>query len=153
TNGRDLIRPGPTRFASNFIALESLLKFRHELIGFFNSREFIDYCNKSLTSEAFITSQRISGFVGDKHFWDKMSYYLKLVEPIVQVLRMVDGDDKNDMGYLYEAMDVAKEKIKQKYPTAFQKWWDIIDRRWEMTLHHPLHAAGKCIICSLFFRN
>src|SRR5262244_1570623 len=31
--------------------------------------------------------------------------------------------------------------------------WDIIDRPWEMTLHHPLHAAGKCIIWLLFFKN
>jgi len=76
----------------------------------------MDYCNKSLTSESFLVSQRISRLVGDKNFWDKMSYYLKLVEPIVQVLRMVDGDDKSDMGYLYEAMDVAKEKNQTKVP-------------------------------------
>jgi hypothetical protein len=58
---------------------------------------------------------------------------------------MVDGEDKNDMGYLYEAMDKAKEKLKEKHPTTFRKWWRIIDNRWESTLHHDLHAAGKCI--------
>ncbi|MQL70621.1 hypothetical protein Taro_002944 [Colocasia esculenta] len=65
-----------------------------------------------------------------------------LIEPLVQVLRMVDGEDKNDMGYLYEAMDKAKERLREKHPTAFQKWWRIIDARWESTLHHDLHAAG-----------
>ncbi|MQM05234.1 hypothetical protein Taro_038041 [Colocasia esculenta] len=51
---------------------------------------------------------------------------------------MVDGDDKNDMGYLYEAMD----KLRERNPKAYRKWWAIIDKRWEMTLHHDLHAAG-----------
>ncbi|MQL80300.1 hypothetical protein Taro_012738 [Colocasia esculenta] len=46
------------------------------------------------------------------------------------VLRMVDGEDKNDMGYLYEAMDKAKERLREKHPQAYKKWWKIIDARW-----------------------
>ncbi|MQL74012.1 hypothetical protein Taro_006371, partial [Colocasia esculenta] len=26
--------------------------------------------------------------------------------------------------------------------TTYAKWWEIVDRRWEHTLHHDLHAAG-----------
>jgi hypothetical protein len=37
-----------------------------------------------------------------------------VIEPLVQVLRMVDGDEKPSMGYLYEAMDKAKESIKKR---------------------------------------
>ena len=33
-----------------------------------------------------------------------------IIEPLVKVLRLVDGD-KLAMGYLYEAMDRAKESI------------------------------------------
>ncbi|MQM06159.1 hypothetical protein Taro_038980 [Colocasia esculenta] len=54
---------------------------------------------------------------------------------------MVDGDDKNDMGYLYEAMDKAKKNLRERNPKAYRKWWAIIDKRWEMTLYHDLHAA------------
>ncbi|MQL91518.1 hypothetical protein Taro_024128 [Colocasia esculenta] len=54
---------------------------------------------------------------------------------------MVDGDDKNDMGYLYEAMDKVKENLREMNPKSYRKWWAIIDKRWEMTLHHDLHAA------------
>ncbi|MQL97484.1 hypothetical protein Taro_030175, partial [Colocasia esculenta] len=46
------------------------------------------------------------------------------------------------MGYLYEAMDRAKKHLKKRNPKAYRKWWVIIDKRWEMTLHHNLHAAG-----------
>jgi hypothetical protein len=35
-------------------------------------------------------------------------------EPLVKVLRLVDGD-KPTMGYLYEAMDRAKESIHAYY--------------------------------------
>ncbi|MQL96223.1 hypothetical protein Taro_028897 [Colocasia esculenta] len=55
---------------------------------------------------------------------------------------MVDGHDKNDMRYLYEAMDKANEHLREKNPKAYRKWWAIIDKRWEMTLHYDLHTAG-----------
>ena len=36
---------------------------------------------------------------------------MKVVLPLVKVLRLVDGDAKPAMGYIYEAMDRAKEEI------------------------------------------
>ncbi|XP_070042359.1 uncharacterized protein [Nicotiana tomentosiformis] len=57
------------------------------------------------------------------------------------------------MGYLYEAMDRAKEAIQasftdeQKYAKVFQ----IIDARWSEQLHRPLHAAGLILNPSLFY--
>ncbi|CAL9234761.1 unnamed protein product [Arabidopsis halleri] len=58
---------------------------------------------------------------------------------------LVDGEKKPAMGYIYEAMDRAKDSIvgtfkgrEEKYKEAFE----IIDRRWNCQLHHPLHAPG-----------
>ncbi|MQL74212.1 hypothetical protein Taro_006548, partial [Colocasia esculenta] len=79
--------------------------------------------------------------IEEKDFWDRVARYLKVVTPLVKVLRMVDGDDKNDMGYLYEAMDCAKMKLRQSLPRDYKKSWRIIHHRWESTLHHDLHAA------------
>jgi predicted double-glycine peptidase len=39
---------------------------------------------------------------------------VKVVYPLVTVLQMVDGH-KMDMGYIYEAMDKAKEKKSETY--------------------------------------
>ena len=39
---------------------------------------------------------------------------MKVSEPLVRVLCLVDGDEKPAMGYLYEAMDKAKEEIKKR---------------------------------------
>ena len=43
-------------------------------------------------------------------FWKGVEEVCAVSEPLVKVLRLVDGD-KPAMGYLYEAMDRAKETI------------------------------------------
>jgi hypothetical protein len=141
TGGRDLLRAGPTRFASNFISLESLAKFRHQLGQTINSVDYLQHV-RTLRSDSRQTAREVAELIGSSRFWEKVHYYLKVIEPLVHVLRMVDGDEKNDMGFLYEAMDKAKEKLKADNPRAYRKWWDIIDDRWQMTLHHDMHAAG-----------
>jgi len=40
---------------------------------------------------------------------------LKCVIPIVKVLRLVDGDSKPVMSYIYEVMDGAKEQISANF--------------------------------------
>lgn len=47
-------------------------------------------------------------------FWEGMEEVCSISEPLVKVLRLVDGD-KPTMPYLYEAMDRAKEIIRSYY--------------------------------------
>jgi len=61
---------------------------------------------------------------------------------------MVDGD-KPVMGYLYEAMEKAKEAIRAYYEDKGdeglkkqQVVWRVIDERWNYTLHRHIHATG-----------
>ena len=44
-------------------------------------------------------------------FWNTIVYILKVIGPLVQVLRHVDNERKPARGYIYEAMDRAKEAI------------------------------------------
>jgi hypothetical protein len=49
------------------------------------------------------------------------------------------------MGYIYEVMDSTKETIQNSFNNNEEKYrqiFDIIDKRWECQLHHPLHAAA-----------
>lgn len=49
------------------------------------------------------------------------------------------------MGFIYEAMDRAKEAIEKSFEgdkTKYGKVFDLIDQRWNKKLHRPLHAAG-----------
>ena len=48
--------------------------------------------------------------VFDNYFWKRFADLVKITKPLIKVLRMVDGE-KLAMGYIYKAMDQAKEKI------------------------------------------
>jgi len=50
-----------------------------------------------------------------KNFGRVLSHVRKGAFPIMQVLRMVDFDDKPTMGFIYKAMDQAKEKRQKEF--------------------------------------
>ena len=69
-------------------------------------------------------------------------FCLKVSGPLVRVLRLVDGEKRPPMGYIYAAMKKAKEIIVKNFNGNEEKYREIIDRRWEVQLHRPLHSAG-----------
>ncbi|RVW62502.1 hypothetical protein CK203_064010 [Vitis vinifera] len=74
--------------------------------------------------------------------------------PLVRVLRLVDGEKKAPMGYIYEAMDRAKDTIVRSFNGNEEKYkeiFNIIDKRWEIQLHRPLHAAGYFLNPEFFY--
>lgn len=46
-------------------------------------------------------------------FWRNVLYAIRLTGPLVKVLRLVEGEDKLAVGYIYEAMDIAKETLSK----------------------------------------
>eukprot|EP00261_Vitis_vinifera_P035317 XP_019076560.1 PREDICTED: uncharacterized protein LOC104879951 [Vitis vinifera] len=74
--------------------------------------------------------------------------------PLVRVLRLVDGEKKAPMGYIYEAMNRAKDAIVRSFNGNEEKYkeiFNIIDKRWEIQLHRPLHAAGYFLNPEFFY--
>ena len=49
----------------------------------------------------------------EKDFWKKANDLIKVYEPLVKVLRLVDSDEKPTMGFIYEAVDRAKRATQQ----------------------------------------
>ncbi|RWR73274.1 hypothetical protein CKAN_00153900 [Cinnamomum micranthum f. kanehirae] len=136
-DNHELLRPGITRFATHFIALESLYKYRGGLHQLFTSQELLESkWGKKPTPQA----KQVVKIVQSKRYWPFVSETLKVLEPLIKVLRLADGDDKPTMGFLYEAVVRAKLAIQAncKY---YKAYWKIIDNRWEKQLHHDLHAA------------
>ncbi|XP_058209973.1 uncharacterized protein LOC131323277 isoform X1 [Rhododendron vialii] len=136
TDGRDLLRPVITRFATNFITLESLVRYKIGLKDMFNSTEW-----KATRYARMQGAKEVKDILESKDFWAKAADILKIQEPLVKVLRLVDGDRKPTMGFIYEAMDRAKMAI-QNNCRYYTEYWRIIDRRWAIQLHTDLHAAG-----------
>ena len=58
-------------------------------------------------------------------FWNNVVFALKVAGPLVRVLRLVDGEKKPAMGYIYEAMDRAKEAIANSFNGDEKKYNNI----------------------------
>ena len=68
-------------------------------------------------------------------FWNTVVVAHKVSGPLVKVLRLVDTEKKPPMGYIYEAMDRAKECIASSFDHKEEKYneiFEIIDKRWDV---------------------
>lgn len=78
-------------------------------------------------------------------FWKHVIYTIKVMSPLVQVLRLVDSEKKPAMGF-YEVMCRAKETIANSSNKDASKYEDVmknIDERWSCQLNRPLHISGR----------
>ncbi|XP_022899334.1 uncharacterized protein LOC111412634 [Olea europaea var. sylvestris] len=151
TGGKEILRPAPTRFATNFIALQSILIQKDPLRAMVTSREW--------TLSAYAKESKGKRFVDDvldPVFWKECATIVQLTEPLVRVLRIVDSDEKPSMGYLYEAIHVAKSEMERRFQRRKNRiapYLQIIQNRWDSQLRKNLHAAGHWLNPSFQYDN
>ncbi|XP_017618198.1 uncharacterized protein LOC108462809 [Gossypium arboreum] len=110
TQGKQILRPALTRFATHFIQLEEITRQKQGLREMFNSKEFKESkWGQQKSGPAYEAKKIVLG----KDFWKKANDLIKVYEPLVKVLRLVDSDEKPTMGFIYEAVDRAKRAIQQ----------------------------------------
>nr|XP_009784862.1 PREDICTED: uncharacterized protein LOC104233204 [Nicotiana sylvestris]XP_009784863.1 PREDICTED: uncharacterized protein LOC104233204 [Nicotiana sylvestris] len=148
TMQKKLVKSGKTRFATAFLTLHSIHLQKDKLTKMVTSEEW----NKSKFAKESV-GKEVARIILSYSFWNNVLHALKIGGSLVKVLRLVDGEQKLPMSYLYEVMDRVKEAIQasftdeQKYAKVFL----IIDARWNEQLHRPLHAAGLILNPSLFY--
>lgn len=80
-------------------------------------------------------------------FWRNLELVLKLSEPLVKVIHLVDSDDRLAMGYLYGAIDRAKEtieaNIKKKKSIAFHVGGLLIIKKCDYQMQNTLHSGWR----------
>ncbi|XP_006596862.1 uncharacterized protein [Glycine max] len=151
TNGRDLVRPGMTRFATAYLTLACLHEMKASLMRLFSSEEW--------KKSKFGTSQegrKVEDSILDNRFWKNVSICLKVAAPLMVVLRLVDSDQQLAMGFIYVEMDRAKERTKSNFNNVkknYEHVWEIIDKRWENQLYRLLHAAAYYLNPQLHFED
>ncbi|XP_058007664.1 uncharacterized protein LOC110641407 [Hevea brasiliensis] len=151
TGERELIRPAVTRFATAFLTLQRIHKHKTKLRKMFTSEE---WTTSKWAKEQVV--KKVTSIVIMPSFWSTMVYILKIFGPLVHVLRLVDGEKRPAMGYIYEAMDRAEEAIAKSFGEKEEKYkavLEIINKRWESQLHQPLHAAGHYLNSEFFYSN
>ena len=140
TEQRELLRPARARFATAFIILFCINEQRNNLRKMFTSSDWIEskWANEQ-------KGKNVANIIFMSSFWNTVVFCLKVSGPLVSVLRLVDGEKRPLMGYIYVAMKKAKEIIVESFNGNEEKYreiMEIIDRRWEVQLHRPFHSAG-----------
>ncbi|KAF7824622.1 zf-BED domain-containing protein/DUF659 domain-containing protein/Dimer_Tnp_hAT domain-containing protein [Senna tora] len=140
TSEKDLIRPTVTRFATTYFTLGCLFDNKTPLVTMFSSAQWKS--NRFASTE---DGRKVEQVVLDSRFWENVLVCLKAAAPLIKVLCLIDADDKPTMGFIYEEMDKAKEKIQANFKNvkkSYEPIWKIIDERWETQLLKSLHAAA-----------
>lgn len=135
--GRELVRPGITRFATNFIALNSILQNKNGLKSMFASEEW-----QTSRYASTVDGKSIEQIILSSKFWDYVKEIVDTVEPLYVVLRLVDQEKIPQMGHVYYKLRMARENIKKNNPLRYQSYLNIIDRRWDIQMSRDLHLAG-----------
>ena len=131
TNGRDLCRPAMTRFATHFLSLQCLLKFKNGLRQMFTSNKWLELSHAKSNAGKDI----VATVLQDTEFWSQCQHIVLVSEPLVRVLRLCDSEERPSMGYLFEAMDKAKETIiarMKKKVSLYGPYIRVIDARWSL---------------------
>ncbi|KAF5478442.1 hypothetical protein F2P56_005001 [Juglans regia] len=148
TCGRELIRPRMTRFVTNFLSLRSIVIQEDNLKHMFSHTDWLS----SIYSKG-LDAQAMKSLLNLDRFWKYAHEAVSVSEPLVKILRIVEGD-MPAMGYIYEGLERVKVAIKTYYKGCEENYmpiWDIIDRRWNMQLHSSLHAAAAFLNPSIFY--
>ncbi|KAK4485199.1 hypothetical protein RD792_007824 [Penstemon davidsonii] len=151
TSQRDMVRTGSTRFATAFLTLKRFQKHKSQLRNMFIS----DKWKSSKFAKERGGNQAVRVILNIE-FWKMISFIMKFAGPLVEVLRLVDGEKKPPTGYIYEAIDHAKKKIALSFNNNEQRYaeiFGIIDNRWKNQLHRPLHAAGHLLNPEFYYAN
>nr|GEW74104.1 hypothetical protein [Tanacetum cinerariifolium] len=151
TKCKDIVRLGVTRFATSFLTLQSLMEKKEKLRLMFTSDEWTQSKWAKTKNEKLAYSTVMS-----PSFWNGVNLCLNVISPLVKVLRLVDGDQKPSMGFLYEELKKAKEDIKTAFNNVeihYRPIIDIIDSRSKSRLDSPLHLTAYLLNPYYFFKD
>ena len=100
------MRPGATRFATNYIALDSLLKKRVDLKKVFISNEWSSH-KLSRTG----VGHEVERLMFDHQYWEKVEKLVSIYEALNTKFRIVDSKVIPTMPFIYELIRLMKENL------------------------------------------
>lgn len=148
TFGNDIVAPGMTRFATNFMTLKRMVDLKQNLQDMITSQEWMDCpCSKKPGGLEMLD------LISNHSFWSSCILIVHLTDPLLRVFRIVGNEKRPAMGYVYAGIYRAKETIKKQLVKKedYIVYWNIIDNRWEQQWHVPLHAAGFYLNPKFFY--
>lgn len=151
TKKRNIIRPGITRFASSFLTLQSILEKEEKLKYMFLSKEWGE-CKWSTKPKGIKTYQTIVS----QAFWMNIAMCVELFKPLVKVLRLVDGDWRPSMAFVYGQIKEAKTEIIRVCKNSketYEPILEIIDSKIKGRLDSPLHLTAYLLNPYYYYKD
>ncbi|CAI5967748.1 unnamed protein product [Closterium sp. NIES-65] len=115
-NSLVLLKPAGTRFGTNYIALERLLKVREVLDRLVTTKGWEEHAAKkeAATKEKF---KGVKTSVRDDNFWKGVEQVLKVLKPVYVLLREIDGNQELEkiFGVDKECSRIFRRFIREYY--------------------------------------
>nr|GEY65352.1 hypothetical protein [Tanacetum cinerariifolium] len=137
----EIIRPVVTRFGIAFITLKSLVDHKNELQAMVISSDF----KKMLRVKNALDCKQV---IMNENFWNNCLITVRVMTPLLRLLRLCDSDVKPTLGYVYEGMFWARKGIKDLFKNKkdlYQPYTKIINERWDKMLRTNIHYLNKAI--------
>ncbi|XP_015934616.1 uncharacterized protein LOC107460742 [Arachis duranensis] len=145
----EIVRPGVTRFATVFITLKSIYDHKEDLQSLMVDKYFTSHkLSKSVNGKI------VSSIVLDSKFWQDCVTTVKIVGPLIKLLRLVDADEKFSLGIVYEGMQRAKNAIKTMFrnrKASYTPYTSILKMRWDKHLKRDLYAVAYFLNPGIFY--
>ncbi|CAI9102820.1 OLC1v1001165C1 [Oldenlandia corymbosa var. corymbosa] len=136
---KEIVHPAETRFGTTFIALKILYDHRVHLESLVLSQE---YKVKELKHQK---GKDVKETVLNEKFWNNCLVTVKIMGPLMRLLRICDCDERSSLGYVYDGLWRAINAIKNLFNNnkkLYEPYTQIIDNRWDSMLKKDLHAAA-----------
>ncbi|KAL8095272.1 hypothetical protein AgCh_036652 [Apium graveolens] len=149
TQGRGIVRAGAIRFATAVLTLQILYKNQDALRKLFGST---DWSNSKLAKT--VAGKKVHFVVLSTKFRSSVEDCVLASIPFLQVLRVVDEDEKPTMEEFCAAMDFAKDQMKiglENKKRLLNKVIGIIERRLESQMQVDLYGAALFLNPGKFF--
>ncbi|KAL3509485.1 hypothetical protein ACH5RR_028886 [Cinchona calisaya] len=117
---KEIIHPGETRFATTFIALKSLYDRKENLQALVTSGDYKKILKMAKGKEA-------KQIVLNDKFWNNSLILVRIMGPLIRLLRVCDADEKPSTGYVYEGIQRAIEEVTNgllDYIETYVDWCD-----------------------------
>ncbi|RZC76074.1 hypothetical protein C5167_001150 [Papaver somniferum] len=151
-SGGDLTRPSVNSFTTSFLSMESILNQNCGLKAMMNSDEWTKskYANED-------DGKRVTRILKESSFWCDLQFCVRMLKPLVDVVRIMYLDEEPSMGNIYHAMDKMRKKIlclllgEPKHSASLNRVLKIVDTHRMDQLRQPLYAAGYYLNPSIYF--
>ncbi|MQM02888.1 hypothetical protein Taro_035659 [Colocasia esculenta] len=86
--------------------------------------------------------KKVEGIINSSNFLDRVFKLVQIIEPLYEVLRVVDADRRPSIGLVYAKLESAKKKIREVSPWYAHLVLDVVEGRWDRQMSRDLHKAA-----------